>query len=50
MRKEKENRVIDNQFDRIHPLWYTVSLSMNQAPAGSNDFINIMNFINFQLN
>ena len=20
MRKEKENRVIDNQFDRIHPL------------------------------
>ena len=50
MRKEKENRVIDNQFDTDPSLGYTVSLSINQVPAGSNDFINIMNFINFQLN
>lgn len=29
---------------------YTASLSINQEPAGSYDFINIMDFINFQLN
>ena len=50
MRKENENKIIDNQYNRILFLGYTVSLSINQEPAGSNDFINIMNFINFQLN
>ena len=29
---------------------YTASLSINQEPAGSNKFISIMNFIDFQLN
>ena len=29
---------------------YTVSLSINQVPAGFHDFINIMKFIDFQLN
>ena len=50
MRKENEDKIIDNQSNRIHPLGILFPLSINQVPAGSNDFINIMNFINFQLN
>ena len=53
MTKEKEIRVelIINSTTILIPLGHTVSpLSIYQVPAGSNDFINIMNFINFQLN
>lgn len=50
MRKENENKIIDNQHNISYSSGYTVSLSINQVPAGSHDFINIMKFIDFQLN
>lgn len=51
MRKEDKNIIIDNQFNRIYSLGtlFHRQLSINQAPSGSINFTNIMNFINFQL-
>ena len=34
MRKEKENRVIDNQFDRIHPLGILFHCQLTRCPQG----------------
>ena len=53
MRKEKDRiESLITQFDRIHPHWVsTVSLSINQVPAGSNDLYKHYElYENFQLN
>ena len=48
MRKENENKIIDNQ----HNISYSsgILFHCHQVPAGFHDFINIMKFIDFQLN